>query len=170
MEFILTANSLGLEELRQRPAGPLSRQDALTIAAVDLFRGVIDGSRPGAPIGQTLDFWLTVADPGRVVMQGEPHERFFNPVGTVHGGWAATLLDSVMTGAFHSSLPAGQAATTVELKINYIRPITLRTGRVTATGTVIHGGKTLGTAEGRLTDSAGNLLAHGTTTCMVITL
>lgn len=166
----MSENASPLEALRQRPAQPLSREDALKIAAVDLFRDVIAGSRPGAPIGQTLDFWLSAADPGRVVMHGEPHPRFFNPVGTVHGGWAATLLDSCMTCAFHSTLPAGQATTTVELKINYIRPITLKTGRVTAEGKVIHAGKTLGTAEGKLTDAAGNLLAHGTTTCMVITL
>jgi len=166
----VSAAPLSLDDLRRRPALPLSRADALKHAAVDLFRGVIDGSRPGAPIGQTLDFWLSEAEPGRVVMHGEPHERFFNPIGTVHGGWAATLLDSVMTCAIHASLPAGQAATTVELKVNYIRPITLKSGRVRAEGKVIHGGKTLGTAEGRLTDAAGNLLAHGTTTCMVISL
>ena len=131
---------------------------------------MVAGKLPAPPIGVTMNFALVEVEPGRVVFAGEADGRYLNPVGTIHGGWVATLLDSCMTCAVHSTLPAGQACTTVELKINFVRPLSEATGAVRAEGRVIHGGKTISTAEGKLIDAKGTLLAHGSTTVMTFAI
>jgi uncharacterized protein (TIGR00369 family) len=98
----------------------------------------------------------------------QPSEYHFNPIGSVHGGVTATILDSAMACAIHSKLPQGTAYTTLEIKVNYIRPIIIETGRLTCVGEVIHMGRRMATAEGKLYDAAGKLYAHATTTCMVL--
>jgi len=103
----------------------------------------------------------------RAVFQGRPQLRHYNPLGSVHGGWIATLLDSCVGCAVHVSLPAGKAYTTAELKVNYVRAVTDRVGLVRAVGTVIHLGNRMATAEGRLVGPDGKLYAHATTTCFV---
>ena len=149
-----------------RVIGPIPRERARELPAIELFRAMVAGKLPAPPIGVTMNFSLVEVEPGRVVFAGEADGRYLNPVGTIHGGWVATLLDSCMTCAVHSTLPAGQACTTVELKINFVRPLSEATGTVRAEGKVIHAGKTISTAEGKLTDAKGTLLAHGTTTAM----
>jgi len=127
-------------------------------------------SKPGsAPsIGRTLNFSPTSLEEGKVVFEGEPTEDHLNPLRTVHGGYAATLLDSCMGCAIHSTLPAGKTYTTLELKVNYIRAMRPGDGKVQAIGEVIHVGRSTATAEGRLIDANGRLLAHGTTTCIIM--
>ena len=153
-----------------RVIGPIPRERARELPAIELFRAMVAGKLPAPPIGVTMNFSLVEVEPGRVVFAGEADGRYLNPVGTIHGGWVATLLDSCMTCAVHSTLPAGQACTTVELKINFVRPLSEATGAVRAEGKVIHGGKTISTAEGKLIDAKGTLLAHGTTTVMTFAI
>lgn len=124
-----------------------------------------------APIASTMDFELVEVDKGFAAFEGVPGEFHYNPIGTVHGGYAATLLDSALGCCIHANLPIGMAYTTVELKVNMVRAITKRTGRVRAEGRVIHFGGRLATAEATLKSLAdGKLLAHGSTTCMVFPL
>ena len=116
---------------------------------------------------ELLDFRLCAVEAGRVAFEGRPAAGHYNPIGTVHGGWAATLLDSAMGCAVHSVLEAGVAYTTLEFKINLVRPITAATGPVRAEGTLVHRGRRTATSEARLTDAAGRLLAHGSCTCLL---
>jgi uncharacterized protein (TIGR00369 family) len=147
--------------------------DAATLtsmAGVDFLRGWIEGRYPAPPIGKFMNGGLVEAEVGRVVFEGTPSPDHYNPIGSIHGGYAATLLDSCMGCAVHSVLKAGQAYTTLEIKVNYARGMTDRTGLVRAEGKVINTGGRVGLAEGRLTDSQGRLLAWGSTTCMIFTV
>ncbi|MBI4984207.1 MAG: PaaI family thioesterase [Rhodocyclales bacterium] len=136
-------------------------------SGLELFRKMLRGELPAPPIMQTLDIALVEAEKGRVVFQGHPARAHYNPLGSVHGGYHATLLDSCVACAVQSTLEAGQGYTTIELKINYLRALTDQVGPVRAEGKVIHVGKQIGTAEGRLFDAAGRLYAHATTTCLI---
>jgi uncharacterized protein (TIGR00369 family) len=129
--------------------------------------GMLAGELPFPPIAQTLDFGLVAVAPGHAVFQGTPGMQHFNPMGGVHGGWFATLLDSALGCAVHTMLPAGRGYTTAELSVNYVRGLTSRVKRVRAEGRVIHCGRQLATAEARLVGPDGTLYAHGTTTCLV---
>jgi len=131
------------------------------------LKAIIDGTLPKPPIADLLGFDIVEAERGRAVFEGVPEFRHYNPIGTVHGGLALTLLDSCMSCAVHTTLKLGELYTTLELKVNFVRAITKDTGLVRATGRLIHRGRTTGTAEGDVRDAAGNLLAHGTTTCMI---
>ena len=119
------------------------------------------------PIGKALNFWFVEAEHGRAVFEGLPLRDFYNPIGSIHGSYAAALLDSCMGCAVHTAMSAGQAYTTLEYKISLVRGMSDKTGTVRAEGKVLQVGRRVATAEGRLTDSAGKLLAHGTTTCLV---
>jgi uncharacterized protein (TIGR00369 family) len=134
---------------------------------IEVFRALLAGELPRPPIGDTLDFVLVEVQPGRAVFQGRPGPRHINPLGTVHGGWFATLLDSALGCAVHTQLPAGKSYTTLELKINVVRPLTGRGELVRAEGKVIHLGRQTATAEARLVGPDSKLYAHGTTTCLV---
>jgi uncharacterized protein (TIGR00369 family) len=134
---------------------------------IDFLRGIIAGRYPMPPISQTLGFRLVEVDVGHAVFEGTPDERLLNPIATVHGGYIATLLDSAMACAVHSTLKAGQAYTTVEIKVEFIRPLTEETGLVRATGKLINAGRRLAVADGTLTDAKRRILAHGSTTCMI---
>jgi len=137
-------------------------------SGVDFLRAIVAGELPPAPIQELLGFSLDEADEGRVVFSLEPGEQHYNPIGSVHGGVAATLLDSAMGAAVHSTLPQGSGYATLEVKFNLVRPITAETGRVVAEGKVIHGGKSVATVEASLRSAAdGKLLAHGTSTCLI---
>jgi uncharacterized protein (TIGR00369 family) len=111
---------------------------------------------------------MTEVSEGRVVFAIEPAEYHYNPLGTVHGGVTAILLDSALGCAIQSMLPAETGYTTIELKVNYLRPLTVKTGTVYCEGKIIHVGGRIATAEGRLTDETGKLYAHGTTTCIIL--
>ena len=151
----------------RRDTGLVSIEQLRALDGIDLFRGIIEGRLPAPPITQTLGFWLHEAEPGRVVFAGNPERRHYNPIGSVHGGFAATLLDSAMSCAVHSHLKKGVGYTTVEFKVNFVRPITDGTGTVYCEGRSINVGGRIGTAEGRIIDAAGKLYAHGTTTCLI---
>ncbi|MBL8130913.1 MAG: PaaI family thioesterase [Anaerolineae bacterium] len=139
-----------------------------TMNGLELLQAMIDGEIPPPPISQLLNFHLSEVEAGRVVFTGETGEFQYNPMGTVHGGVAATLLDSAMACSILSTLPQGVYSTTVELHINMVRPLFAETGRLICSAEIIHVGKTVATAQGRLTDAAGKLYAHGTTTCMIL--
>lgn len=128
---------------------------------------LIDGKMPPPPISLLMGFILTEVTPGRAVFTVQPGEQHYNPIGAVQGGLAAAVLDAAMGCAIQSTLPAGVGYTTVELHMNYLRPITTETGPMSGIGEIIHSGRRLATAEGRLLDANGKLYAHGSTTCMV---
>lgn len=133
-----------------------------------IFEAMLAGEVPAPPICQTLDFVLVEAAAGHVTFQGTPQPAHYNPLGTVHGGWIATLLDSAVACAVHTLLPAGKTYTTLELKVNYVRALTDRVTRVRAIGRSIHQGGRVGTSEGRLVGPDGTLYAHATSTCLVM--
>ena len=137
------------------------------LSGMQLFNAIFAGDLPFAPIGETLDFLPVEIEPGRAVFQGRPMLRHYNPIGTVHGGWIATLLDSCVGCAVHSTLPAGKAYTTAELKVNYVRAVTTKVPLLRAIGTVIHVGGRMATADGRLVGPDGKLYAHASTTCFI---
>jgi uncharacterized protein (TIGR00369 family) len=137
------------------------------MSGLEFVQGLADGTLPLNTIAETLGYDLVEATRGRVVGTVTPNGRHLNPAGTVHGGLAATLLDSCMGLAIHSMLEKGVGSTTLEFKISLLRPITPDTGPVTAEGVVVSCGRRVGTAEGRLTDRQGRLLAHATTTCLI---
>src|SRR3989454_2859104 len=117
---------------------------------MEIFQAIFAGELPRPPIGDTLDFVPIRIEPGLAVFQGRPQRRHYNPLGTVHGGWFATLLDSAVGCAVHSTLPAGKGFTTLELKVNMVRPLNDRVPLVRAEGKVIHAGRQVATAEGRI--------------------
>ncbi len=144
---------------------PAGRQKEMS--GLEFVQGLVDGTLPLNTIAQTLGYDITEAARGRVVITAAPNETQLNPAGTVHGGFSATLLDSCMGLAILSTLEKGVGQTTLEFKISLMRPITPETGLITAEGIVLSQGRRVGTAEGRITDSNGRLLAHGTTTCLI---
>jgi uncharacterized protein (TIGR00369 family) len=150
--------------------GLVPPETAATMTGLELLTAMIEGRLPGPPIMQLIGFDLAEVDKGRAVFEGTPALKHYNPLGTVHGGYAATLLDSCMGCAVHTTLPQGTGYTTLEFKVSLVRPITADTGPVRAEGLVISSGRRVATAEGRLTDVSGRLLAHATTTCLVFEL
>ena len=138
------------------------------LGGLEFLRAIISGELPQPPIAETLGFRLREVDEGRAAFDVVPAEYQYNPIGVVHGGVAATLLDSAMTCAIHTMLPAGVGVTTLEIKVNFLRPITIDTGQLRCEAKVLHFGGRTGTAEGRLVDQAGKLYAHGTTTCIIL--
>lgn len=136
-------------------------------SGMEVFEGIFAGEIPPAPIGDTLDFVAIHIEPGVAVFQGRPQRRHYNPLGTVHGGWFATLLDSAVGCAVHSTLPAGKGYTTLELKVNMVRSLNTQVPLVRAEGKLIHAGRQIATAEGRIIGPDGKLYAHATTTCLI---
>ena len=140
----------------------------MELSGLEYMRAIVAGEIPRPPIAWSLDFLLAEVEEGRAVFTLTPSEFHYNPIGVVHGGVAATLLDSAMGCAVHSLLPAGTGYTTLELKVNYLRPMTRDTGPVRAEGKVLHAGSRTALAEARLVDAAGKLLAHATSTCLIL--
>lgn len=141
---------------------------ARTMSGLAYLRAMMRRELPAPPLALALDFLPTEIEEGRVVFETTPREYHYNPIGTVHGGLAATLCDSAMGCAIHSTLPAGTGYTTLELKVNYIRAMTTATGPVRCVGETIAVGGRVATAEARLTGADGTLYAHATTTCLII--
>lgn len=137
------------------------------MAGIDLFKGIMKGELPGAPIAKVMNMWIHEAEPGRVVFGGRPERQHYNPIGSVHGGFAGTMLDSAMSCAVQSMLPKGMGYTTLEYKISLVRAITDQIGAVYAEGRTIQVGNRVGTAEGRIVDANGKIYATGTTTCLI---
>src|SRR5579859_7010631 len=138
-----------------------------SMSGIDFVRAMFDGRLPSPPIMQTIEPFDYSAEPGVVTFYSIPGFRHYNPIGSVHGGYAATLLDSAMGLAVHSMLPAGSGYTTLEFKISFIRGMTKDTGVVRSEGRTLNVGRRAATAEARITDAQGRLLAHATTTCLV---
>jgi uncharacterized protein (TIGR00369 family) len=143
-------------------------QSAPAMSGVAFLRAIAERKLPPPPIASLMGFDIVDVTEGRVVFSVEPQEYHYNPIGMVHGGLAATLLDSAMGCAVHSTLPAGRGYTTLEIKVNFVRAMKRDTGRVQAIGKVVHLGGKVATAEGTLVDASGKLYAHGTTTCLLM--
>jgi len=138
-----------------------------SMPGIDFVRAIFDGKLPAPPIMQNIEPFDSTAEPGVVVMHSIPGLRHYNPIGSVHGGYAATLLDSAMGLAIHSMLPVGTGYTTLEFKVSFIKGMTKDSGLVRTEGRTLNVGRRAATAEARMTDSKGRLLAHATTTCLV---
>ncbi len=148
--------------------GILAPAEIAHLSGLEVLQGMLDGRFPAPPISALLDFALAEVEAGKVVFAGRPRLAFYNPIGTVHGGWIGTLLDSCLGCAVHTTLAAGEGYTTVEYKVNFVKAVTERTGDVRAEGRVTSRGRRIATSEGRLVDSKGTVLALGTTTCLII--
>jgi uncharacterized protein (TIGR00369 family) len=146
---------------------PVSGPDRMAMSGLQFLRKLAAGEITGSPMVAALGFRLAEVEEGRVVMTAQLDERYNNGIGIVHGGYAATLLDSAMGSAVNSMMPAGRVMTTLEMKVNYVRPLRWQTGTVRCEANVLHVGGRVATAEGRITDHDGVLYAHGTTTCML---
>ena len=140
------------------------------MSGLDFLRGIAEGRLPAPPITETLGFTLAEVEPGFALFTMTPAFKHYNPIGTVHGGVAATLLDSCMSCAIQTNFPLGTGYTTLEIKINYVRAMFEQTGPVHAEGTVIHAGRSTAVAEGRIVDSGGKVYATGSTTCLLFDL
>ena len=147
--------------------GAVPRAQALEMDGLALMHAILEGRAPFAPIGQSMGFMLIEVEAGRAVFQGTPGADHLNPLGTVHGGWYATLLDSAVGCAVHTAMPIGRAYTTLELKLNIVKGISLKVPLVRAEGYTVHVGRQTATAEGRLYGADGTLYAHASTTCLV---
>lgn len=142
-------------------------KSAVGLSGLEYLKKIVAGELPPPPIGVLMNFRISELSEGHAVFVVEPAEYHYNPIGVVHGGVAATLLDSAMGCAVHSTLPAGATYTTLEIKVNYIRAISAETGLVRCEANIIHTGGRTATAEGKIVDSQGKLYAHGTTTCII---
>jgi uncharacterized protein (TIGR00369 family) len=147
----------------QRSAGM-----AAQLSGLEFLNAIGRGDVPHAPIMKLVGLEPLEVSAGRAVFVLEPAEYHYNPMGVVHGGIISTLLDTAMFCAVYTMLPAGTVSTTVELHINFLRPMTVETGVVRCEGETLHAGRTIATAQARLVDAAGKLYAHGTTTCMIV--
>ena len=157
------------DTVRERllPVGITPMSEVLPRTGLQFMQGMLSGELHPSPIGRTMDFILIEVGDGKAVFQGTPSEAHLNPMGTVHGGWFATLLDSALGCAVHTKMPAGRAYTTTELSVQMIKAITPKVQRLRAIGVVVHTGRQLAVAHGRLVGPDGTLYAHATTTCLV---
>ncbi|MGH8724210.1 MAG: PaaI family thioesterase [Burkholderiales bacterium] len=143
-------------------------QAGRSMPGIEFLRAIRDGKLPHPPICALLNYRLVEVEPGHAVFEITAGEQHYNPIGVVHGGIAMTLLDSAMGCAVQTHMPAGGGYTTLEAKTNLVRAVTAATGKLRAIGKIVHLGKRVVTAEGRLEDPAGKLYAHATTTCIVL--
>src|SRR5262245_58733832 len=155
------------DETRGKRHGVVGIDEQAAMSGLQFVQGLANGALPLNTMARTLGYDVVEASPGKVVVTAVPTADHFNPEGTVHGGLAATLLDSAMGLAVRTSVDKGFGSTTLEFKISFTRPVTAETGTIRAEGIVLTIGRRVGTAEGRLTDAAGRLLAHATTTCLI---
>jgi len=157
-----------MSDLQTSPADPLAlAARGLELSGLEYVDAIFSGKLPPPPIATLMGFRGVEAEPNRAVFEMEPGPQHYNPIGSVHGGVALTLLDSAMGCAIHTTLERGVRYTTLEVKTNFVRPISADTGLIRCEGLVIHRGSRVATAEGRLTNRNGKLLAHGTTTCLI---
>ena len=156
-----------MSSVADRLYGTVSADEQKEMSGLEFVQGLASGALPLNTIARTLGYDVVEVANGRVVIVAEPNDGLLNPAGTVHGGFSATLLDSCMGLAVQSTLEKGIGQTTLEFKISLVRPITAETGSIKAEGVVLSRGRRIGTAEGRITDRNGRLLAHGTTTCLI---
>lgn len=171
LETWLAAESEVIARLDAGPGPGLARPEQIEgKTGLEVMQMMLAGEIPYAAIAKTLDFTLLDVSPGTAVFQGQPLPQHLNPLGTIHGGWVATLLDSALGCSVHTLMPPGRGYTTAELGVNYVKGLTPKVARVRAEGRVIHCGRQLATAEARLVGPDGTLYAHATTTCLVFEL
>lgn len=149
-------------------SGVVSKEEALKFSGMEFLKKLQIGELPRPPFSETMDMVLTEIAPGLAVFEAKPDLKFYNAIGCIHGGYISTMLDSAMACAIQTKLSAGIAFTTLELKVNFIRPVLVTTGPIRAEGKLIHCGKTIATSEGKLYDAHGKLYAFGTTTCALM--
>lgn len=147
--------------------GIIPPEDLARFGGLDLLRNIIAGKYPAPPMAGLLNFMLVEVEEGRAVFRGLPGERHLNPLGSVHGGWAATVMDSALGCAVQTTLKVGEAYSTAEFKVNLTRPIMPGIGEVVCEGRIVHRGRTLAVSEATLKDANGRLLAFGTETCAI---
>ncbi len=169
-EWLAREQTLRAQMRQHTAADPNAAQLAREKGGLAWMEAMMQGDLPGPSIGHTMDFLLVEVGPGRAVFQGTPGQKYFNPMGSVHGGWYATLLDSALGCAVHTLMPAGRGYTTSQLGLNIVKAIGPKVQRVRAIGQVLHCGRQLATAEARLVGPDGTLFAHATTTCLVFEL
>jgi uncharacterized protein (TIGR00369 family) len=170
MMRVITNTGLAVMDAQPAPAvqyGVTPTEIMVSMTGIEFVRGIFSGKLPAPPIMENIGPFDSTAEPGLVVMKSIPGFRHYNPIGSVHGGYAATLLDSAMGLAVHSMLPAGSGYTTLEFKVSFIRGMTGDTGVVRTEGRILNVGRRAATAEARITDSKNRLLAHATTTCLI---
>lgn len=159
-----------MNEIIERAYGLIPLEIWKTEKPIGIFRKMVAGEYPAPPIGEHFDFGLAEVENGRVIFEGRPSGKFYNPLGTIHGGFITTLLDSAMACAIHTTLDAGKGSTSIEIKVNFVRPIFEKTGTLRAVGETVNVGRQIASAEGKLLDENGKLYAHGTTTCFIFDL
>ena|SRR5438309_8085968 len=152
----------------ERPYGIATPAEIAGMSGLEMLRAVISGDLPAPTMGRTLGFSLAAVEPGLAIFEGEPSEALLNPLGSVHGGWALALIDSAAGCALHTELPPGTGYTSLETKANFTRAIRPDAGKVRCEGRVVTRGRTVATAEARLSDGDGRLLAHGTSTLLIL--
>jgi uncharacterized protein (TIGR00369 family) len=157
-----------MNETTRLPTSAEARSAARALSGVEYLRGLMDGTLPAPPFAPTCRIWPAEVSEGRVVFEGEPNSEFNNPMGIVHGGWIATLLDTGMACAVHSVLKPGESFTTTSMNITFVRPVTERMRRLRCEGVVLNSGGRIATAEGKVYDTDGNLIAHGSETCLIM--
>lgn len=148
--------------------GIVPRERALSMSGLEFLRGLLDRSLPAPPFSLTAGITPLSLEEGRIVFEGTPSRAFYNPMGIVHGGWIAMLLDTVMGCAVHSALKAGQIYTTLEMKTTFVRAVQQESGPLKAEGVLLHMGGRVASSEGKLFDGAGKLVAHGSETCLIM--
>ncbi len=167
----ITAQWLAIEATRRAAivgkAGLATPEQAAGKTGLEMMQAMLRGEVPYPHIADTMDFCLVEASHGEAIFQGTPQLKHYNPLGSVHGGWYATIMDSALGCAVHTTLALGYGYTTAELSINIVRAASSKTGPLRAIGKVLHSGRQLATAEARIVDVNGKLYAHGTTTCLV---
>ena len=161
---------MNFEDMTTAEPGTIPMEVARRHSGLEQLRMMIAGELPPPPIGKTLNFWLAEADEGVARFEGTPLFDHLNPLGSVHGGWPATLLDSALGCAVHTMIPANTGYTTIEFKVNLVRPLSQQTGMVICEGRVIHFGRTIATSEASIRTKQGKLIAHGTETCAIFPL
>jgi uncharacterized protein (TIGR00369 family) len=160
------------QEVRAKLAAPgvIPVHEIAATDGIGMFDRIAAGELASVPIGATLSYIPVEWEKGRMVFQGTPKLEHYNPIGTIHGGWSATLLDSAVACAVQTMLPKGMGYTTLEIKVNYVRGLTDKVGPVRAEGKVIHISRQIATAEGKLYDASGKIYSHATTTCLIFPL
>lgn len=152
---------------RQLASDAVPKGEVFGRSGMEVFEAIFSGELPPPPINDTVNILAIHIEAGASIFQGRPHKRLYNPLGTVHGGWFATLLDSAVGCAVHSTLPAGKGFTTLELKVNMLHALSDRVPLVRAEGKLIHAGRQTAVAEGRIVGPDGKIYAHATTTCLI---
>jgi uncharacterized protein (TIGR00369 family) len=153
-----------------REFGLVSPEVAGRVSGVEFLQSLLDATYPAPPFSEVAEVWPISVDVGRVAFEALPSARFYNPMGLVHGGWLALLLDTAMGCAVHSTLEPGQIYTTVEMKTAFVRPVRETTGKLRCEGVLLHAGSRIASSEGKVFDGPGRLVAHGSETCLISTI